>query len=207
MKLLFLKGAEHELCRFAFTWGVFSPSPPHSSKPAVFCFSSTLSFGLFNSSSHLKRFYLLFFPHFISCLLKKTVSLPLSSPACCPTTANITPAPSLPPRAPHTSPVLLSAAPTNPFSISLSLSWCYTHAHRHTLLSLFLCVCAHFFQWMECWAEEWGRKKRGPVLLQWYWIHISVWNKRCGSIAVCHLPPLLKFPPLKKPMTNVQNKP
>lgn len=135
----------------------------------LFSVSPPLSLSLFSARLLIWNASIFFFPYFISCLLKKTVSLPLSSPACCPTTANITPAPSLPPRAPHASPVLLSAAPTNPFSISLSLSWCYTHAHRHTLLSLFLCVCAHFFQWMECWAEEWGRKKKGagaaPVVL------------------------------------------
>lgn len=70
------------------------------------------------------------------------------------------------PGAPHASPFRLSAAPTNPFSISLSLSSSSPFSLPHHFSVLLLAYTRGLS------AEQ--RKGRGPVLLQWYQILLSV---------------------------------
>lgn len=174
MKLLFLKGAEHELCRFAFTRGVFSPSPPHSSKPAVFCFSSTLSFALFNSSSHLKRFYLLFPPLYIMSPEENCKSPPLFLlRAAPPPLTSLQPPPSLL----GLPTLLLFCSLLHPLTLFPSLYLCLDVTHTHTDTHFSHSFSVFVLTFSSGWSAEQrngGEKKRGPVLLQWYWIHISV---------------------------------
>lgn len=147
MKLLFLKGAEHELCRFVFTWGVFlllhrvPLSQLFSIPPLTFLHSLFHSFKPIFSFSNTSIFF----------TLNHVFEISVSLPACSCT---------MPPGSPR-------------FSFS---ALCCTHYHflhlfifvlmLHTLaLSLFfassLCIPAYLSLWMECLAEE--RKRASGI--------------------------------------------
>lgn len=133
MKPLFLKGAEHELCRFVFTWGFF-----FSFFVAFLCFLffsydfSPLSLSLI--STHL----LISYPSLLLEIMSpKTASLP-------------------PPGLPA---LLLFCFPLHPLSlfffiVFLSLSWCctYTHTQTHSYIyTLYFC---------SLYSHEWSAEQR-----------------------------------------------
>lgn len=198
MKLLFLKGAEHELCRFVFTWGGFSPSPPHSSKPAVFYFSSDSPhspplFHSFKTDLLISNASIFFFPLEIMSPPKKNCKSPSSPPACCP--------PGLPT-------LLLSCSLLNPLtlfpSLYLSPDVAHTRAHTHISLSLshHLSIFPNFNPVDGVLAE--GRKGRGPGAAPAVSdSHKCVKEEKRKSYSLSSAP-VAPVSPLKTPVTNVR---
>ena len=197
MKLLFLKGAEHELCRFVFTWGGFSPSPPHSSKPAVFFFSSDSPpppplFHSFKTNLLISNASIFFFFHSKSCLPKKNCKSPSSPPARCP------------PGSPR-----FSSPALHLFILVLML---HTHTHTHTHISLSLSLSLSLSHHLSIFpnfnpvdgALAEGGKGRGPGAAPAVSdSHKCVKEEKRKSNSLSSAP-VAPVSPLKTPVTNVR---